>query len=273
MGLIYYLESPEYLDILGKYFNVSEFIEDDTSGFEILGEYEGVGEIYIYNSEETGRILVMTHTEGVTYDELLLFSPLGTSETSSKNSTFNSDEVTMIIEKILKKNRDFRNKLIEEFCRSRERFNINFKDFFNIDFNFFLQCEAVAEINPLCSDRNSFKNCVDIIYSAMTCNQETKILLKKEKGEIKSVKALKELFEKAGKIDDVASNLKDMKAILLLRNAAPAHSTNTPFFKFLKRFNKKYPDPKNPEEWCDLSIFTLQKISKILNELSNVLSQ
>jgi hypothetical protein len=107
----------------------------------------------------------------------------------------------------------------------------------------------------------------------MECNQKTKTLLKKEKGKAKSVKALKELFEEAGKIDDVASNLEDMRAILLLRNATPAHSTNNPFFKFLKRFNKKYPDLKNPEEWCDLSIFTLQKISKILNELSNVLSQ
>lgn len=272
MGLIYCLEDPEYLDILGKYFNVSGSIEDDTLEFEICEEYEGFGKIYIYNSEETGRILVMTQIEG-DYDELLLFSPLGTLERISGNSTFDSNEVTMIIEKILKKNWDFRNKLIEDFCRSRERFNINFKDFFDIGFNFFLQCEAVAEINPLCSDRNSFKNCVDIISSAMTCNQETKTLLEKKKGEAKSIKTLEELFKKVGKIDDVAGNLEDMRAILLLRNATPAHSTNTPFVKFLKKFNRKYPDPKYPEEWCDLSIFTLRKVSEIINELSNVLSQ
>jgi len=241
---------------------------------EVSEEYEGYGRIHIYNSEETGRILIMVHADA-DYDELLLFSPLGILEKDSVNSTFEPHEMVMIIEKILKKNRSFRNKLIRDFCRSRERFNISLRDFFNVKFDFFLQCETIAEINPFCIDRNSFKNCVDRISNAINTidHKEVQDFVEIEKGEIKSIQALVKVFEKAGRTDNVAHDLKDLRTIQRLRNITPTHSTNDPFVQFLKRFDKKYPNPNNPEEWCDLSIFTLQETSRVINKISIVLSQ
>lgn len=271
MGLIYYLEDLGYLDILRKYFNVSGSIDNDELELEVHEKYEGFGDIHIYDSAETGRILIMRKTNNGS-DELLLFSPLGSLEEDSVGSIFESKEVEMIIEKILKKNRDFRNRLIKDFCRSRERFNINFKESLNVKFDFFLQCEAIAEINPFCSNRNSFKNCIDIISLAVTpCNQKVKGLVKPKKNEIKSIDALEGIFERINKKDDIADDLECLRTILRLRNAAPTHNINHPFVQVLKRFNKKYPDPNKPEEWCDLLIFLLQKTSRIVDKFSNVL--
>lgn len=270
MYLIFRLDDPEYLDILGKYFDIKGYEEDDEMLMEIQEDPEVSSGFYFYSSKESGRILVMTHTGG-DCDGLLLFSPLGILETWSANYEYDAEALGMITKKVLDKNIRFRNKLIGNLCEAKRRFNSSFRIFFDVDFDFFLECEAIAEINPFCMDRNEFKDLSQRISLTLNSFNKTKVENVLE-NEIKgSIDALRKMFQKAGKIHNVTDELKDLSTIHNVRNTVPIHSTDKYFADFLKKFNKKYPN--TPENWSDLSIFVLQKTFKIIDKISNVLAQ
>lgn len=272
MGKTYSLDDPEQLDVLKRYFDLSEFLEDESSPkFEINEKYEGFGDIHIYDDKKSGRILIMRQT-GTEYDELLLFSPLGTLEEESVNSSFTATEMEYIVERILNKNWEFRTELITDFCRSREKFNINLKNLFDINFDFFLKCEVIAELNPLCIKREDFKSFTERISNAIdsyNC-EKVRVFLGTEKID-GSIAALAEILKKVHKENKLIEQIEDLRIIQRLRNMTPTHSTNEPLGRFLKRFNMKYPDIQ--ENWCDLSIFVLRETSRIIDRISKVLGE
>lgn len=272
MDLRFCLESPEYLDILKKHFDVSGFLDDDTMILEVHEAYEGFAGIYVYCSKNSGRTLIMIHAD-TDYDELLLFSPLGTLETWSANSLFDAQIMGAIFKKMYDRNTTFRNKLINDLCEVKRKFNSSFKMFFDVDFDFFLECEEIAEINPFCIDRSSFKDLTSRISTAIEKFDKEKTEKFLDRRLAGPINAMREIFQKAGKKDEVRDELGRLRSIFRLRIIRPTHSTDEPLDQFLKRFNKKYPGPDDSESWCDLSIFVIQETSRIISKISGMLSQ
>jgi hypothetical protein len=271
MDLRFRLDGIEYLDILKKYFDVSLYVEENNIYLEIHEEYEGSSGIFYYSSEESGRILVMIYTE-YDYDGLLLFSPLGILETWSTCHPFEVQMLGMITEKIIYRNIRFRNGLVGNLCETRRKFNSSFRILFSdADFDFFIECEAIAEINPFCMNRDEFKDLSAKISLALNSFNKTKVETLLGYDSRGSIDALRKVFQRIGKIHDVNYELKDLSVIHEVRNTVPFHSTDKYFANFLKRFDKKYPE--EPGDWCDLSIFILQRTSKIVDKLSSVLVQ
>lgn len=272
MDLRFSLESPEYLDILKTHFDVSGYLEDDTLILEVHEAYEGFAGYYVYCSKNSGRILIMSHVD-TDYDQLLLFSPLGTLQTWSANSDFDAQTLGAIFKKMHDKNTIFRNKLINDLCEVKRKFNSSFKMLFDVDFDFFLECEAIAEINPFCIDRNSFKDLTSRISAAIEKFDKEKTEKFLDRRIAGPINAMREIFQKAGKIEEVSDELGRLRSIFRLRIIRPTHSTDEPLVQFLKRYNKKYPDPGDSESWCDLSIFVIQETSRVISKISGVLSQ
>ncbi|MBU7039072.1 MAG: hypothetical protein HXS52_14180 [Theionarchaea archaeon] len=238
---------------------------------EIHEEYEVFRETHFYHDKGRGRILIMKPVEGGDYDELLLFSPLGTLETLSSNSYYDATELEKIIEKMLSKNTEFRSSLINDLCEAKRKFNATFRIFFGTNFDFFSKCELIAEINPFCLKRSDFKD-LTMRLSGMIDSfnkEETAGLLGDEvRG---SIDALRKAFQKADKKHHVTEELNKLSVIHSLRHTIPVHETDKYFPQFLKIFQKEYPD--NAVDWTDLSIFVLQETARIVKEISGVLSQ
>lgn len=73
-------------------------------------------------------------------------------------------------------------------------------------------------------------------------------------------------LKKFNKYDQFKNEIKKLKLIRALRNYNPIHDTNQPLIDLLREYDMKYP--QNEIEWCDLSIFVIQEISKILKQIS-----
>lgn len=274
MGYIRYtVENPDDLSVLRNYFSVEEYTikEEHKIVMEIHEEYEVFRDTHFYHDKMKGRILVMKPVEGGDYDELLLFSPLGALETLSSNSFYDATELEKIIEKILRKNIEFRNSLISDLCEAKRRFNATFRIFFGTNFDFFSKCESIAEINPFCLRRSDFKD-LTMRISGMLGSFNKEKIGKLVDDEVKgSIDALRKTFWKADKKHYVTEELNRLSTIHSLRHTIPVHETDKYFPRFLKTFKKEYPD--NAVDWCDLSIFVLQETTRIVKEISGVLSQ
>jgi hypothetical protein len=268
----YTLENPGDLLILKKYFFVEGYMieeEDYRMVIEVHEKCEVFREAHFYHDKKKGRILIMKPVEGGDYDELLLFSPLGTLEALSSNSFYDATELEEIIGKIVKENIEFRNNLINNLCEAKRKFNAALRMFFSVDFDFFSECESLAEINPFCLKRSDFKDStlrISGMLNSLNKKEIEGLLGEDVKG---SIDALRKVFQKAGKEYCVTRELRKLSIIHSLRHTIPVHETDKYFPQFLVAFGKEYPD--DTTDWCDLSIFVLQETARIIKELSRVL--
>lgn len=148
MGTYQYdVDDPTYSTQLKKYFNIKESVkednlklesEDEILKLEIEEPYEGFGNFHFYHDDIKGRLLVFIVTQQTDYHSFLLFTPLGTLESYSMNFMIDNHEIELLIKIIMKKNLEFRNKIIKEFCQSREDLNISLK-YLGLKINFFFR--------------------------------------------------------------------------------------------------------------------------------------
>ncbi len=263
----------EDLEILRKYFTIKEWVDEEEHKMmvEIHEEYEAFMEIHFYYAKERGRILTIRPYEGGDYDEMLLFSPLGTVEISSSASPYEPIALQRIIEKILNRNIEFRNSLTGNLCEARRKFNAIFRNFFRVDYDFFTKCESIIEINPFCKNRNDFMDLARRISDMMNSfdkKEIEKLLNEKVKG---SIDALEKIFQKAGKKHAVGEECHKLRVIHNLRNTTPVHPTDKYFAQFLREFGEEYP--KREESWCDFSILVLHETTTMIDRMSKVLKQ
>jgi hypothetical protein len=178
-----------------------------------------------------------------------------------------------IFEDILGKNLNFRQNIIENFYNSRKTFNGSLKNYLDIDFNFFLECENIVELNPFCrcyKDLSHFIVLITVIIDTFNKKEIEKILNSIQKEKIKgSIDAIDKLFTMIKKSDEIESELKTLRLMRNLRNIQPIHNTDKPLKEFLKEFNKDYPIME--EDWCDLAIIILQNMTNIFNRFSQLL--
>lgn len=266
----YELEDPRYFDILGRYFDTNGWEDTGSFRLEIREKHYGWGDIDIYTDQEKGRTLVLTRTGFSDYDEILLFSPLGTLEEMNVNSPFEPDYLETITEYVVTRALEFRKRLIHDLYRSRRSFNMRFRTNLNINFDFFPDCESIVEIDPLCGDENAFTNLNIRLNKAISKfdKKSTQEYLG-EKEVCGSVDALRKIFERIGKAERVTEVIDNLRLIIRLRHNEPVHDTDVPLLEFLRKFRMTYPTKR--EDWCDLSILVMKETSEALLNLSRAL--
>lgn len=269
-GFQYNIDNPAYIPYLRKYFKIRDCSEDENLKLEIEELYTGFGDTHFYHDKTKGRILIFIVTQLTDYDVFLLFSPLGNLEKSSINIGFNGYQMELIVKEIIKKNLEFRNKIMKDFCQSREYLNISFKKL-GLKFNFFSDYEKIAALNPLCANNDNFTDVRTVISTALDSFKENKVknfLNLSTDENINSIKALEKLLKKIKKYDQFKDELEKLRLIRSIRNIHPVHNTNKQFVTLLNAYNINTPRDENEDDWCDLGVFIIQEISRILREIS-----
>jgi len=273
MGKRKYVFSSTDLEIIRKYFKVSIIEEEEEEPYIVIhGEGNSFDSICIYNGEK-GRVIAVIETE-TEHADYLLFSPTGELESSALTPSYMimGDSIEFLIKKVVKTIFDFRIKLPKKLYSCKKIFNFNFRTACGVKFDFFYCYEGIININPICNSEKEFKNMIIDLYQVFEkFNKEgAEKFLEEDLKDLKSLKVLEKIFMKIGKGNEVKSEINALKSILGIRNTY-VHGANRFFTDFLRDFGIQCPT--KCQEYCDLSIFIMERCIEIVDKMSEILKR